>query len=124
MPFQNECALNLISIIYNTREEDNNIILNNILTEIKEYIGFNVKINVKELNDFISFARIGNDVNYLDIFVKKNKNKHCSIYVFYVLNKITIRAEKYENFSDFSENNSWCFNAVHDITETNDLCYL
>ena len=124
MPFQNECALNLISIIYNTREEDNNIILNNILTEIKEYIGFNVKINVKELNDFISFARIGNDVNYLDIFVKKNKNKHCSIYVFYVLNKITIRAEKYENFSDFSENNSWCFNAVHDITEINDLCYL
>lgn len=73
MPFQNECALNLISIIYNTREEDNNIILNNILTEIKEYIGFNVKINVKELNDFISFARIGNDVNYLDIFVKKIK---------------------------------------------------
>lgn len=124
MPFQNECALNLISIIYNTREEDNNIILNNILTEIKEYIGFNVKINVKELNDFISFARIGNDVNYLDIFVKKNKNKHCSVYVFYVLNKITIRTEKYENFSDFSENNSWCFNAVHDITEINDLCYL
>lgn len=124
MPFQNECALNLISIIYNTLEEDNNIILNNILTKIKEYIGFNVKINVKELNDFISFVRIGNDVNYLDIFVKKNKNKHCSIYVFYVLNKITIRTEKYENFSDFSENNSWCFNAVHDITEINDLCYL
>lgn len=69
MPFQNECALNLISIIYNTLEEDNNIILNNILTKIKEYIGFNVKINVKELNDFISFVRIGNDVNYLDIFV-------------------------------------------------------
>ena len=44
--------------------------------------------------------------------------------MFYVLNKITIRTEKYENFSDFSENNSWCFNAVHDITEINDLCYL
>lgn len=121
MPFQNECALNLISIIYNTITEDNNIILNNILTE---YTRFNVNINVEKLNDFISFARIGNNVNYLDIFVKKNKNKHCSIYVFYVLNKITIRTEKYENFSDFSENNSWCVNAVHDIAELNDLCYL
>lgn len=124
MPCQNECAINMISLISKMMEEDNKIILNNILKKIREDIGFNICVDVKELNEFISFARIGNDINCFDIFVEKYKNKHCSIYVFYVLNKITIRTEKYENFSNFSENNSWCFNAVHDIAELDDLFYL
>jgi len=117
MPCQNECAINMISLISKMMEEDNKIILNNILKKIREDIGFNICVDVKELNEFISFARIGNDINCFDIFVEKYKNKSCNIYVFYVINKKTIRTEMYKNFSDFAEKYSWCLFAIHDIME-------